>query len=178
VLIKLKADDVIHTFWVPNLAGKKDLIPGRDAAISLRADQPGTYRGQCAEFCGLQHANMAFLVIADPPEQYEAWAAAQRKGAFDPSETGERLGREVFRARGCAACHAIRGTGANSERAPDLTHLASRQTLAAGTVPNTLGHLAGWILDPHGIKPGVGMPANPMTPDELHALLAYLGTLR
>jgi len=175
VLVKLKGDDVIHSFWVPNLSGKKDLIPGRDATLTLRADQAGTYRGQCAEFCGAQHAKMAFLVIADPPEQYDAWAAAERKPA---RESADRRGGDVFMERGCATCHAIRGGGAAGDSAPDLTHVASRQTLAAGSVPNTLGHLAGWILDPQGIKPGANMPTTPMRPDELHALVAYLGALK
>ena len=178
VLVKLKADDVIHSLWVPNLAGKKDLIPGRDASMALQADKAGSYRGQCAEYCGAQHAKMALLVIADPPAQYEAWAAAERRPAREPSSAEQKKGRDLFVKGRCAMCHAIQGTSANARRAPDLTHFGSRETLAAGAVPNTVGHLAGWILDPHGIKPGVNMPANPMPPDDLHALLAYLGTLR
>jgi cytochrome c oxidase subunit 2 len=178
VLVTLKADDVIHSFWVPNLAGKKDLIPGRVATLTMQADAPGSYRGQCAEFCGLQHAKMALVVFADPPEQYQAWAAAERKPALPPAGEQAEHGREVFVNGRCAMCHAIQGTSAGARTAPDLTHFASRATLAAGTVPNTVGHLAGWILDPHSIKPGVNMPANPLDPDELHALLAYLGGLR
>jgi cytochrome c oxidase subunit 2 len=178
VLLKLKADDVIHSFWVPALHGKKDLIPGRDATISLQADNPGMYRGQCAEFCGVQHAKMVFLVIAHTAQEYESWAEAQRKPAPEPASSQQKRGREVFLGGTCAMCHAIQGTSANARKAPDLTHLASRQTLAAGTVPNTIGHLAGWILDPQGIKPGVNMPANPMSSDDLHALLAYLQTLQ
>ena len=178
VLLRLRADDVIHSFWVPNLAGKKDLIPGREATLVFSAKKAGTYRGQCAEFCGLQHAKMAFVVVAEPPEEYEAWAAAQRKPAPEPKGADEQRGRELFVAGRCAMCHAIQGTPANGRRAPDLTHLMSRKTLAAGVLPNSVGHLAGWILDPQGIKPGVNMPANPMPPDELHALLAYLGTLK
>jgi cytochrome c oxidase subunit 2 len=178
VLIKLKADDVIHSLWVPNLAGKKDLIPGRDATLTLRADKPGTYRGQCAEYCGAQHAKMAFLLIADPPEQYEAWAAAERKPAREPAEAEQRRGRDLFVHGRCGMCHAVQGTTAAARYGPDLTHFASRQTLAAGMLPNTVGYLAGWILDPQSIKPGANMPANPMQPAELHALLAYLGTLK
>jgi cytochrome c oxidase subunit 2 len=178
VLLRLRADDVIHSFWVPNLAGKKDLIPGREATLRLKADKEGVFRGQCAEFCGLQHAKMAFLVIAEPPEKYEAWAAAQRNPAPEPRSAQEKRGRELFVTGRCAMCHAIQGTAANARRAPDLTHLSSRKTLAAGMLPNTLGHLAGWILDPQGIKPGVNMPANPMPADDLYALLAYLGTLK
>jgi cytochrome c oxidase subunit II len=178
VLMKLKAQDVIHSLWVPNLAGKKDLIPGRDATLTLRADKPGTYRGQCAEYCGAQHAKMAFLVIADPPEQYEAWAAAERKPAREPTEATQRRGRDLFVHGRCGMCHAVQGTTAAARYGPDLTHVASRQTLGAGTLPNSVGYLAGWILDPQSMKPGANMPANPMPPAELHALLAYLGTLR
>jgi cytochrome c oxidase subunit II len=176
VLLRLKADDVIHSFWVPNLSGKKDMIPGREATLTLQADKPGTYRGQCAEFCGAQHAKMAFLVVAD--EKYEEWAEAQRRPAPEPANEQQRRGRELFVDGRCAMCHAIQGTPANAQRAPDLTHLMSRQTLAAGAVPNSIGHLAGWILDPSSIKPGTNMPPNPMQPDELHALLAYLATLK
>ena len=178
VLLELRADDVIHSFWVPNLGGKKDLIPGRIASLTLRADRAGTYRGQCAEFCGVQHAKMALLVTALPQEEYEAWAAAQREGAPEPTDKQQARGLNLFVTGTCAMCHAIQGTPANGRRAPDLTHLASRQTLAAGTLPNTRGHLAGWILDPQGIKPGVNMPANPMPPEDLDALLAYLETLK
>jgi cytochrome c oxidase subunit 2 len=178
VLIKLKADDVIHSLWVPNLAGKKDLIPGREATLTLRADEPGTYRGQCAEYCGVQHAKMALLVIADPPQQYEAWAAAERKPAREPADAAARRGHDLFVKGRCGMCHAVQGTTAAARLGPDLTHFASRQTLAAGTRPNSIGHLAGWILDPQSVKPGANMPANPMPPEELHALLAYLGTLR
>jgi cytochrome c oxidase subunit 2 len=178
VLLRLRADDVIHSFWVPNLAGKKDLVPGREATLVFKAEKAGTYRGQCAEFCGLQHAKMAFLVIAEPPEKYEAWAAAQRKSAPEPRTAQEKRGQQLFVAGRCAMCHAIQGTPANGRHAPDLSHLMSRQTLAAGMLPNTTGHLAGWILDPQGIKPGANMPANPLPPDDLHALLAYLGTLK
>jgi cytochrome c oxidase subunit 2 len=178
VLLRLRADDVIHSLWVPNLAGKKDLIPGRQATLILAADRPGTYRGQCAEFCGLQHAKMAFLVIAEPPEAYAAWAVAQGRPAAEPSSAEQKRGRGLFVGAGCSTCHAIQGTAAHARRAPDLTHLASRTTIAAGMLPNTLGHLAGWILDPHGIKPGVDMPATRMPPDDLYALLAYLTALK
>jgi cytochrome c oxidase subunit 2 len=176
VLLRLKADDVIHSFWVPNLSGKKDMIPGREATITLQADKPGVYRGQCAEFCGVQHAKMALLVIAE--EDYESWAAAQRKPAAEPADAQQKQGRELFVKGRCGMCHAIQGTPANARRAPDLTHFASRKTIGAGAVPNSVGHLAGWILDPHSIKPGVNMPANPMAPEDLHALLAYLESLK
>jgi cytochrome c oxidase subunit 2 len=176
VLLRLRSDDVIHSFWVPNLSGKKDMVPGRDQTLTLQADKPGVYRGQCAEFCGAQHAKMAFQVIAD--EHFDEWAAAQRQPAADPGNDQQKRGRDLFVNGRCAMCHAIQGTPANARHAPDLTHLMSRQTLAAGVLPNSIGHLAGWILDPSSIKPGTTMPPNPMEPDDLHALLAYLGTLK
>jgi len=178
VVVKLVADDVIHSFWVPNLHGKKDLIPGRTAMISFRADQAGVYRGQCAEFCGLQHAKMAFLVIADEPEQYEQWAEAQRQSAPQPATDLQKRGQQVFLSSPCVMCHAIQGTSAQAKMAPDLTHLASRQTLAAGAIANSRGNLAGWILNPQSIKPGSNMPAISLEPSDLQALLAYLETLK
>ena len=179
VELTLRADDVIHSFWVPNLGGKKDLIPGRTATLRLRADKAGTYRGQCAEFCGVQHAKMALLVFARQPDSYAAWERQQRRSAPEPASDDEKRGRELFVTGTCAMCHAIQGTDANGRRAPDLTHLASRETLAAGVLPNTRGHLAGWIIDPHSAKPGVNMPAHAtLSPSDLQALLAYLGTLK
>jgi cytochrome c oxidase subunit 2 len=178
VLLRLHADDVIHSFWVPNLAGKKDLMPGRQATLTFKAGKEGTYRGQCAEFCGLQHAKMALLVIAEPAERYAAWLAAQRRPAPEPRTAEEKRGREVFLGAGCAKCHTVRGTPAAGTRAPDLTHVASRTTLAAGLLPNTRGHLAGWILDPQALKPGVDMPPSRIAPADLQALLAWLESLR
>jgi cytochrome c oxidase subunit 2 len=178
VIVTLKSDDVIHSFWVPNLAGKKDLIPGHTTTLQLRADQPGTYRGQCAEFCGLQHAFMAFLVVAETPERFDAWAEAQRKPALEPTADSPRRGRQLFLSGPCMLCHAIQGTPASARKAPDLTHVASRQTLAAGTIANTPANLAAWILDPHKIKPGVNMPAHPLAANDLQALLAYMETLK
>lgn len=178
VVVQLKSSDVIHSLWVPNLAGKKDLIPGRSALLQFRADQPGAFRGQCAEFCGLQHALMGLLVVADPPAQFDAWVQAQRTPAAEPQTPQARRGREVFLTRTCAMCHAIQGTVANAQQAPDLTHLASRQTLAAGTLPNTPERLAAWISDPQKHKPGTNMPATQLSSEELAALVAYLGGLR
>ena len=178
VIVTLRANDVIHSLWVPNLSGKKDLIPGRTATLRLRADRAGTYRGQCAEFCGLEHALMALLVHAVPQPDFEAWAAHQRQPAREPADAVARRGREVFLGTSCTMCHTITGTPAQARLGPDLTHLASRQTIAAGMFPNNRGYLAGWIGDPQALKPGVNMPANTLPPDDLQALLAYLETLR
>ena len=178
VLVQLKADDVIHSLWIPNLAGKKDLIPGRSASLQFRADKPGVYRGQCAEFCGFQHALMGLLVVADEPPQFEAWVQAQRAPASEPGNPQAARGKELFQSLSCAMCHAIQGTIANAQHAPDLTHVASRQTLAAGTLANTPQEMGSWILDPQRHKPGTNMPATPMSPQDLDALVAYLGSLK
>jgi cytochrome c oxidase subunit II len=178
VLIELKSDDVIHSLWVPSLAGKRDLIPGRTATIAFQADHPGIYRGQCAEFCGFQHAFMAFEVQAHTPAEFEQWRQAQLKPAAEPSDPQARRGKQLFQSIQCAMCHAVQGTIAQAHRAPDLTHLASRRTIAAGALPNTPSNLASWITDPHQHKPGVNMPANRMSSEDLAALVAYLGTLK
>jgi cytochrome c oxidase subunit 2 len=178
VLVTLKADDVIHSLWVPSLAGKKDLIPGRTATMQFRADKAGVYRGQCAEFCGYQHALMGLLVVADPPQQYEAWAALQRQPAPEPAAAQAVRGRQLFESQSCAMCHAIQGTTVNAQHGPDLTHVAGRQTLAAGTLENTPANLADWIANPQKHKPGTTMPATPLSAADLAALVAYLGTLK
>ena len=178
VLIKLRSRDVIHSFWVPALHGKKDLIPGHPTSLWIQADAPGTYTGQCAEFCGYQHAHMRLLVIAESRPSFEAWLARQREPAPEPADDAARRGRELFLTGPCVLCHTIGGTSAGARVGPDLTHLAGRTTLASGTLPNTTGHLAGWILDPQRIKPGTRMPATPLEGPDLQALLAYLGTLR
>jgi cytochrome c oxidase subunit 2 len=178
VLLELASQDVIHSFWVPNLHGKKDLIPGYTTSLRLQADRPGVFRGQCAEFCGHQHAYMAFLVIAEPPEQFSAWLEAQRHPAEQPVNAMQQRGQRVFLSSSCVLCHSIGGSPAGGKAGPDLTHVASRQTLAAGTLPNTPGHLAGWIIDAPRIKPGAKMPPNSLAPEELHALLAYLEGLK
>jgi cytochrome c oxidase subunit 2 len=178
VIVTLLSNDVIHSLWIPNLQGKKDLIPGRTATLRLRADKPGVYRGQCAEFCGLEHALMALQVVAEPNQGYEAWAARQRQPAPDPGSALTQRGQQVFLSTSCVMCHTIGGTTAGGRLGPDLTHLASRATIAAGMFPNNRGHLAGWIADPQALKPGVNMPANSLPPDDLQALLAYLETLK
>jgi cytochrome c oxidase subunit II len=178
VRLKLQSPDVIHSLWVPNLFGKRDLIPGNVNEIRFRADEAGTWRGQCAEFCGLQHARMALLVRARPPEEFEAWRAEQLRPAEPPAEEERARGLQVFLNAPCVLCHAVRGTLAGGKMAPDLTHLASRATLAAGTLPMSRGNLAAWIVDPHGIKPGVNMPLIKLPPADFQALLSYLEGLR
>jgi cytochrome c oxidase subunit 2 len=178
VRIKTRSNDVIHSFWVPNLHGKRDLIPGKPSETWLQADRPGVFRGQCAEFCGAQHANMALVVVAEPPAKFESWRAAQLQPTPPPARPLLRRGQEVFLALPCPTCHTIAGTPAGGRVGPDLSHLASRRTLAAGTLPNTRGHLAGWILDPQTQKPGNKMPAVALQSDDMEALLAYLESLR
>jgi cytochrome c oxidase subunit 2 len=179
VLVRLLSADVIHSFWVPRLAGKLDMIPGKMNQLRIRADEPGEYRGQCAEYCGLQHAKMAFLVVAQPEEEFEAWAVRQALPAAAPADSLAARGRDVFLRSGCAVCHAIRGTpAAVADLGPDLTHVASRRTLAALAIPNNRGHLGGWIADPQAIKPGNLMPAVPLSAADLQALLHYLEGLR
>jgi cytochrome c oxidase subunit 2 len=178
VMIEATSGDVIHSFWVPSLHGKRDLVPGLRNRLWIQADRPGIYRGECAEFCGHQHAKMAFVVVAESQEQFDRWYAGQLREATPPTDSLRARGLAVFEGKSCAMCHQIRGTLAGGHVAPDLTHLASRRTLAAGSLPNTRGHLAGWIVDPQSIKPGTRMPANNLEPDELHALLAYLEGLK
>jgi cytochrome c oxidase subunit 2 len=178
VRIELAAADVIHSFWVPNLAGKQDMIPGRDNVLAFTPRQPGIYRGQCAEFCGLQHAHMAILVVVEPPEAFERWRDAQIAEAAAPEAPELEAGRRVLESKPCGACHTVRGTQAAGTLGPDLTHLASRQYLAAGMLPMTRGALAAWVADPQGIKPGNTMPMVPLTAAELQAVSAYLVSLR
>jgi cytochrome c oxidase subunit 2 len=178
VVLKVTSTDVIHSLWIPNLQGKRDLIPGYTTAIWLQADRPGLYRGQCAEFCGMQHAHMALYVTAESDDAFEKWRAGQIKPAVQPESEETRLGRDVFLHATCTQCHTIRGTIAGATLGPDLTHLAARGTLAAGTLPNRRGHLAGWIADPQQIKPGARMPPNSVQSEDLQRLLAYLETLK
>jgi cytochrome c oxidase subunit 2 len=178
VVFKVTSRDVVHSFWIPNLQGKRDLIPGYTTAIWLRADRPGRFRGQCAEFCGLQHAHMALDVTAEPGAEFEHWLDARREPARAPADDVQARGRGVFMTARCAGCHAIRGTDAAGQVAPDLTHLASRHTLGAGTLPNTREHLLSWIRDPQDSKPGNQMPPNSLTSGDFEALLSYLESLR
>jgi cytochrome c oxidase subunit 2 len=178
VHLQLTSNDVIHSFWVPSIHGKKDLIPGRINRTWIRVDEPGTYRGQCAEFCGLEHAQMAIAIVAEPPEAFEAWLAHQREPARPPADALAVRGQQVFNGSSCVLCHAIAGTTAGGRLGPDLTHVASRTSLAAGALPNSIGNLAGWLLDPQGVKPGAHMPATALAAPDLHALLAYLEGLQ
>jgi cytochrome c oxidase subunit 2 len=173
-----RSADVIHSFWVPELNRKIDLIPGKTNRIILEASRPGRFRGECYEFCGLQHAHMGLWVVADPPARYRAWLANMAKDAPAPATATERRGRSVFLREACSACHQIRGTPALARVGPDLTHLATRETIAAATLPNRPGYLGGWILDPQHSKPGVRMPSLALTGPELQALLAYLESLK
>jgi cytochrome c oxidase subunit 2 len=177
VTLRLTSADVIHSFWVPELHGKLDLNPGLTNHLMLQADQPGEYRGQCAEFCGVQHAGMALLVIADTRADFDAWVAQQQQPALPPTDEIAIQGQQVLLGSSCVYCHTVAGTNATGTLGPDLTHLASRRTLAAATVANTRGHLAGWIIDPQAIKPGNKMPPTNLSATELLALLAYLETL-
>jgi cytochrome c oxidase subunit 2 len=178
IVVELASRDVIHSFWVPSLAGKKDLLPGYTRSLWFRADTAGSYRGQCAEFCGLEHAKMGLLVIAESQERYDAWIKAQRDSAKTPTDSLASRGRSVFLGTTCAMCHAISGTPAGATTGPDLTHVASRQTIAAGTLANTEGNLMSWITDPQRIKPGTIMPATKLEPSDMRALVAYLRGLK
>lgn len=178
VRVLLEADDVIHSFWVPGLQGKTDMIPGRTNVTWLEADGPGIWRGQCAEFCGTQHAKMALVVVAESAEDFARWLERERAPASEPADSALRAGRDAFLASGCVLCHAVRGTPARAAVGPDLTHVASRRTLAAGELPNTTGNLYGWLANPQALKPGSHMPAVEMTPSELHAIARYIGSLR
>lgn len=174
----LESEDVIHSFWVPQLQGKTDMVPGMTNHSWFTADTPGVYRGQCAEFCGEQHALMAFLIIAQAPEEFEQWLAVQQSDAAEPENELQRRGQLVFMAAGCQICHSIRGTSATGDVAPDLTHIASRRTLAAVTLENDRGHLSGWVADPQSIKPGSFMPAANLSARNFNSLIAYLEHLR
>jgi cytochrome c oxidase subunit 2 len=178
VRVVLRSNDVIHSFWIPNLSGKQDLIPGRTNDIVIRPEKPGVYRGQCAEYCGLQHAHMAFDVTVETPAQFRAWWARSLLPARAPATPLEQAGYAYVTTRECSTCHNIAGTPASGQVAPDLTHLASRMSLAAGSFPMDRGHLYGWIADPQGMKPGNKMPYIGLEPAELHAVAAYLESLK
>jgi cytochrome c oxidase subunit 2 len=178
VRLKLSSTDVIHSFWVPSLMGKADLVPGRDNELRFTASKPGVYIGQCAEFCGLQHAHMGIRVFVDNASDYDSWKKHQASSALQPSSTSQSMGEVAFMASPCASCHAIRGTDAGGTLGPDLTHLASRTTVAAGTAELNRGTLAAWISDPQSMKPGTNMPTMKLSPNDLNSLLDYLTGLK
>ena len=176
VLVRLHGADVIHSFWVPQLAGKTDTIPGQTNLSWIQADQPGRYLGQCTEYCGYQHAHMQFEVVAQPQAEFDQWIAAQRQAAVAPVTEAATRGLAFVEYR-CGLCHRVRGTAAGAVSAPDLTHLMSRRTLAAGTLLNNPANLAGWIQNPQDLKPGTLMPDQKLSAQELKDTLAYLETL-
>jgi cytochrome c oxidase subunit II len=174
VKVRLTTADVNHSFWVPQLMPKTDLIAGRVNQTWLQANRPGTFHGQCAEYCGLQHAHMALVVVAQPAGQFQSWAALQSQDEPTATTAQEAAGLQVFESSSCASCHTVRGTTAHGRVGPDLTHLGSRSYLGAGTVPNTTGYLGGWISNAQALKPGNKMPPQPLSPDELRAVIAWL----
>ena len=176
-LVAISAD-VIHSFWVPALNRKVDMVPGRRNRILLYASAPGVYRGQCSQFCGPQHANMAMYVVAQPPTAFRSWLAGQAAPAAVPATPAAQAGERLFMGSQCASCHRIAGTSAQADVGPDLSHLASRMTLAALTIPNDRAHLAAWIRNPQAIKPGVRMPDLGLTSAQVSSIVDYLETLR
>jgi cytochrome c oxidase subunit 2 len=170
--------DVIHSFWAPNIQGKRDLLPGYNTGVMMQVDKVGRWRGQCAEYCGLQHAHMSFYLVAESKKDFESWMTAQIEPALVPNTPQTQHGQQVFLSHSCIMCHTVRGTTAGSRVGPDLTHLASRSTIAAGMLPNTIGNLGGWIMNPQSLKPGSRMPPNQLSGADLQDLLAYLETLR
>ncbi|HLF97080.1 MAG TPA: cytochrome c oxidase subunit II [Methylococcaceae bacterium] len=179
------SEDVIHSFWVPSLAGKVDMFPGRSNRLRLKTDRLGVWRGQCAEYCGAQHAKMAFHVVVETPEEFAAWLAAQRRPAAEPLDPFSQRGKTLFlskecgKKKCCADCHSIRGTPAKEEEGPDLTHVGSRRWIVAGTFPNNVGTLAGWIASARHLKPGAGMPSfDRYGGEDLRALAAYMESLK
>jgi cytochrome c oxidase subunit 2 len=178
VYLNLESADVAHSFWVPRLAGKTDLIPGRTNTTWFLAEEPGLYLGQCAEFCGTQHANMLLRVVVQQPGEFAHWLKEQGKDATEPKGKRARAGMKTFLGQSCVNCHAVRGTRARGTYAPDLTHLMSRQTLGAGIIPNTPDNLWDWVDNPQQFKPGCLMPAFGLSKDEVDDIVAYLLTLR
>jgi cytochrome c oxidase subunit II len=178
VRITLHSNDVIHSFWVPSLAGKQDLIPGRETDITIVPRRTGIYRGQCAEFCGVQHAHMALVVNVDSYADFVKWWDHQLQPAPAPTAPLTLAGYNYVTSGQCSACHNIAGTPAGGRVGPDLTHLASRRSIAAGTMPMSTGNLYGWVADPQSIKPGNHMPTIGLEPKDLHAVVAYLETLK
>lgn len=179
VQFRLSTDDVIHSFWVPSLAGKMDMLPGRTTYLAVNPARVGTFAGACAEYCGTSHGWMRFMVQVMEPSDFEAWLATQRQPAAEPDAAVARRGREVLTRSGCGACHTVRGTGAEGVIGPDLTHVGGRLSLGAGMLPNDVGVFERWLRAPERLKPGVHMPAFGMlADDDLHALAVYLEGLQ
>jgi cytochrome c oxidase subunit II len=178
VLFLLKSTDVIHSFWAPNFHGKKDLIPGHPATTFFVADHAGVFRGQCAEYCGHQHAHMRFVIVSEPQDHFYAWLSNQRKPSVQPATQTQRWGQHLFMSGPCIMCHKISGTSAAGLVGPDLTHIGSQKMIGAGTMINSKDHLAQWIWNAPAVKPGILMPPNPMTKDDLNALSEYLESLK
>jgi cytochrome c oxidase subunit II len=174
--VTLESADVIHSFWIPQMAGKLDIIPGKTNRTWIEPRTPGTYVGQCAEFCGVQHAGMLLRVTVHPKDEFDRWVAAQQAAAADAPTV--RAGRDVFMSVACVSCHTVKGTLANGVFGPDLTHLTSRATLGAGVAANTPENLRVWVKNPDKLKPGVRMPAMNLSDQQLDQLVAYLATLR
>jgi cytochrome c oxidase subunit 2 len=178
VEVELTTDDVIHSFWVPQLTGKTDLVSGRINRMRIQADMPGIYRGQCAEYCGLQHANMIFYVVADRPATFQNWVSVERQDAATPTDSLAQQGERTLLSSACVGCHTVRGTEASGRVGPDLTHFGSRVSIGAGTLNNSPENLLAWITDSQVFKPGNLMPPIPLSPDELEAIVAYLEGLK
>ena len=178
VELTLTSDNVIHSVWVPQLQGKTDVVPGQTNHMTFTADAAGTYRGQCAEFCGIGHALMAFVVIADPPADYARWLAANAAPAVGPPAGAAERGAQLLASSSCAGCHVIKGTAAVGTLGPDLTHFGSRTTIAAGSLPNTPRDLGRWLADTQGVKPGALMPRIELTSDQIGDLVAYLESMK
>jgi cytochrome c oxidase subunit 2 len=177
VQVRLTTNDVLHSFWVPQLTGKTDMIAGRTNTMTIQADAAGIYRGQCAEFCGLQHAQMIFYIVAQTPTDFQAWVQRETSPLSAPVDDMVRRGLEAFQNEPCAACHTIRGTSAAGTIGPDLSDFGGRLSIGAGAVPNTRGNLGGWLVNSQTIKPGNLMPPIQLDPDELQAVIAYLESL-
>ncbi|HEY8562461.1 MAG TPA: cytochrome c oxidase subunit II [Pyrinomonadaceae bacterium] len=178
VKLVLQSNDVIHSFWLPNLHGKKDLIPNYPTAFYFQAEKTGTFWGQCAEYCGYQHAKMRFMVTVEAPEDFDAWISAQRQTSAAPATDAQKRGQQIFLTGTCTQCHTVQGTIAGGRVGPNLTHVASRPYIGAGSLPKTREHLQNWITDPQKIKPGIRMPMSNYAPEDLQDLVEYLESLK
>jgi cytochrome c oxidase subunit II len=176
--LALESQDVVHSFWIPELAGKTDMIPGRTNHLRIFASHTGTFTGQCAEFCGVEHAWMRITVVAESPADFQRWLDGQGAARTAPSGAATEAGERVFLENVCVSCHTLRGTTAGGTAGPDLTHLASRATLGAGVLRNDAASLRAWLDDPQRYKPGSLMPHVPLSAADLDALVTYLGSLQ